>query len=45
VYEQYRLQGLPDSFFIDRDGKIAALQFGFLSEAKMRERLAAAGLP
>ena len=45
VYDQYRLQGLPDSFFIDRDGKIAALQFGFLSEAKMRERLAAAGLP
>jgi peroxiredoxin len=45
VYEQYRLQGLPDSFFIDRDGKIAALQFGFLTEAKMRERLAAAGLP
>ena len=45
VYEQYRLQGLPDSFFIDRDGKIAAFQFGFLTEAKMRERLAAAGLP
>jgi peroxiredoxin len=45
VYEQYRLQGLPDSFFIDREGKIAALQFGFLTESKMRERLAAAGLP
>ena len=45
VYEQYRLQGLPDSFFIDRNGKIAAFQFGFLTEAKMRERLAAAGLP
>lgn len=45
VYEQYRLQGLPDSFFIDRDGNLAALQFGFLTEAKMRERLAAAGLP
>jgi peroxiredoxin len=45
VYEQYRLQGLPDSFFIDRDGNIAALQFGFLTEAKMRERLATAGLP
>jgi thiol-disulfide isomerase/thioredoxin len=45
VYEQYRLQGLPDSFFIDRDGNIAALQYGFLTEDKMRERLAAAGLP
>jgi peroxiredoxin len=45
VYEQYRLQGLPDSFFVDRDGNIAALQFGFLTREKMRERLAAAGLP
>ncbi len=45
VYEQYRLQGLPDSFFIDREGKLAAFQFGFLTEAKMRERLASAGLP
>jgi peroxiredoxin len=45
VYDQYRLQGLPDSFFIDREGKIAALQFGFLTEEKMRQRLAAAGLP
>ena len=45
VYAQYRLQGLPDSFFVDRDGNIAAFQFGFLTEAKMRERLAAAGLP
>ena len=45
VYDQYRLQGLPDSFFIDRDGKIAALQFGFLTEEKMRQRLKTAGLP
>lgn len=45
VYDQYRLQGLPDSFFIDRDGKIAALQFGFLTEDKMRQRLKTAGLP
>ncbi len=45
VYTQYRLQGLPDSFFIDREGNIAALQFGSLTEAKMRERLATAGLP
>jgi peroxiredoxin len=45
VYSQYRLQGLPDSFFVDRDGTIAALQFGSLTESKMRERLASAGLP
>jgi peroxiredoxin len=45
VYEQYRLQGLPDSFFIDRDGNLAAQQFGFLTQDKMRERLATAGLP
>jgi peroxiredoxin len=45
VYDQYSLQGLPDSFFVDREGNIAALQFGSLSEAKMRERLTAAGLP
>ena len=45
VYEQYRLQGLPDSFFVDRNGNLAALQFGYLTEDKMRERLATAGLP
>lgn len=45
VYAQYRLQGLPDSFFVDREGNIAAFQFGSLTESKMRERLAAAGLP
>ncbi len=45
VYGQYRLQGLPDSFFIDREGNIAAIYFGFLNEKKMRERLAEAGLP
>jgi peroxiredoxin len=45
VYDQYKLQGLPDSFFIDREGNLETLQFGSLTEAKMRERLAAAGLP
>ena len=45
VYDQYKLQGLPDSFFVGRDGNIAALQFGYLTESKMRERLAKAGLP
>lgn len=45
VYDQYRLQGLPASFFVDRDGNLAALHFGFLSEEKMLERLETAGLP
>ena len=44
VYDQYRLQGLPDSFFISRDGKLAALQYGEMTESKMRERLAEAGI-
>ncbi len=44
VYDQYRLQGLPDSFFIDREGNLAALHFGYLTEKKMRERLKTAGI-
>jgi peroxiredoxin len=45
VYQQYGLQGLPDSFFVDREGNIAAVNFGYLPEKTMRERLADAGLP
>lgn len=45
VYDQYRLQGLPDSIFIDRQGLIAAFQYGEIDDEKARERLAAAGLP
>jgi len=45
VYDQYRLQGLPDSFFVDRDGNIAQIQYGFLTEDRMREVLADLGLP
>ena len=45
VYSQYKLQGLPDSFFIDREGILSGTYFGAPTEAKMRERLAAAGLP
>jgi len=45
VYDQYLLQGLPDSFFIDRAGNLAALHYGFMSEEKMRQRLEQAGLP
>lgn len=44
VYDQYRLQGLPDSFFIDPEGNLAALYFGYLTETKMRERLKTAGI-
>lgn len=44
VFNQYRLQGLPDHFFIGRDGKVAALYFGQLTADKMRDRLAQAGL-
>jgi peroxiredoxin len=45
IYDQYKLQGLPDSFFIDREGNLAALQYGPLTRDKMIERLKTAGLP
>jgi peroxiredoxin len=45
VYNQYRLQGLPDSFFVDREGNVAALHYGYMTEEKMRQRLEQAGLP
>jgi thiol-disulfide isomerase/thioredoxin len=45
VYDQYRLQGLPDSFFVDREGNVAALHYGYMTEEKMRQRLEQAGLP
>lgn len=45
VYDQYKLQGLPDSFFIDREGNIAALQYGAVTETNIRDRLRTAGLP
>ena len=45
VYDQYRLQGLPDSIFVDRNGVVTGFQYGEITESKARERLAAAGLP
>ena len=45
VFDQYRLRGLPDSFFIGRDGNVAALQYGSMTEGRMRDKLADAGLP
>jgi thiol-disulfide isomerase/thioredoxin len=44
VYDEYRLAGLPDSFFIDREGVLAAVYYGFVNEEIARERLAMAGL-
>ncbi len=44
VAEQYRLVGLPNNFFIDRDGTLRAFDLGFLTEGQMRERLAEVGL-
>jgi len=44
VFDQYRLRGLPDSFFIDRDGVLRAVQVGFLTEDEMRDKLVEAGL-
>ena len=44
VAQQYRLFGLPDHFFIDRDGVLRSLDLGILPEDDMRERLADLGL-
>ncbi len=44
VSDQYRLRGLPDNFFIDREGVLQSFRLGFLVEEQMRESLAAAGL-
>jgi thiol-disulfide isomerase/thioredoxin len=44
VSRQYRLQGLPYNFFIDRDGVLRSFKAGFLTEDEMRERLAEVGL-
>jgi thiol-disulfide isomerase/thioredoxin len=44
IYDSYRLTGLPGSFFVDREGKLAALYYGYLNEEIARERLADAGL-
>jgi len=45
IYERYRLTGLPDSFFVGRDGNLATLYYGFVNEEIARDRLAQAGLP
>lgn len=44
VANQYRLIGLPNNYFIDKDGILRAFQHGFLTEGQMREKLAEAGI-
>lgn len=44
VSVQYRLRGLPNNYFIDRDGVLRAFDLGFLTEGQMRDRLAKVGL-
>ena len=44
VYDEYRLAGLPDNFWVGRDGNVAAVYYGFVNEEIARERLAKAGL-
>lgn len=45
VYDQYKMTGLPGSFFVGPDGTLATLHYGQITESKARERLAEAGLP
>ena len=40
VFQQYRLRGLPDSFFVDRDGIIREVKVGPLSRRELEEKLA-----
>jgi peroxiredoxin len=40
VFNQYRLRGLPDTFFIDRDGIVRDVVVGPLSRRALEEKLA-----
>jgi peroxiredoxin len=40
VFDQYRLRGLPDNAFVDRDGTLVEFRQGFLTEDEMRAILA-----
>lgn len=44
VSQQYRLQGLPYNFLVDRDGVLRSFKPGFLTEEEMRSRLLDLGL-
>jgi len=39
VFEQYRLKGLPDSVFIDRNGVVQEMVIGPLSKEALKEKL------
>jgi thiol-disulfide isomerase/thioredoxin len=39
VFNQYKLRGLPDSFFVDKDGIIRAITFGPMSKETMLKKL------
>ena len=45
VQDQYRLVGLPDSFFVDRDGILREMHLGAISREDMLAKLEKAGLP
>jgi peroxiredoxin len=45
VFENYKLPGLPDSVFIDRDGIVRVIHWGFLTTGQMASRLQEVGLP
>lgn len=44
VEVMYQVQGLPTSFFLDKNGVIRAVQIGVLSEEKLLEHLGKIGL-
>lgn len=44
LYDQYHLIGLPDSFFIGRDGNIATVYYGYVNDEIARGRLRTAGI-
>jgi thiol-disulfide isomerase/thioredoxin len=44
VNEFYYVDGLPTSFFVDRNGIIQSVQVGILTEARLAEHLAKIGL-
>jgi peroxiredoxin len=41
VGRPYRISGIPATFFIDRQGKIASIQVGAMNLAEMKRRIAA----
>lgn len=44
VEDMYQIQGLPTSFFLDKDGVIRAVQIGILSDGKLSENLEKIGI-